>query len=79
MDSLLGGAVKPDPGMGVGGVPEPEMTPGTPVTANGLSVGTVWPGPGIGIHCGTSQQVGSFGSGTRVHPIGTVGYLAHLK
>ena len=69
----------PIPGVGAGGVPEPEITPGTPVIVCGPPVGTVLPGPGIGIHCGTSQQVGSLGSGTILHPDGMVGNLAHLN
>jgi hypothetical protein len=78
--SLLGAEVKPlTSGVGAGGVPEPEITPGTPVIVCIPPVGTVWPGPGTGIHCGTSQQVGSFGSGTKVQPVGIVGNLAHLK
>lgn len=76
---LLGADVKPPmPGVGAGGVPDPEITPGTPVIVCGPPVGTVCPGLGIGTHCGTSQQVGSLGSGTSVQPVGIVGYLAHL-
>lgn len=74
-DSLFGADVNPlGPGVGGGGVPLPEMTPGTPVTVREVSVGRVSPGFGTGIHCGTSQQVGSFGSGTMVQPVGIVGY-----
>lgn len=68
----------PVPGINVGGgVPTPVTTPGTPVIETG-AVGSGWPGEGNGIHCGTSQHVGSLGSGTIVQPTGTFGYLAHL-
>ena len=77
---LFGAAVNPlGPGVGVGGWPLPDTTPGTPVMTTGPPVGTVSPGPGSGIHCGTSQHVGSLGSATSVQPAGTVGYLAHLE
>ena len=63
---------------GVGGF-VPVITPVTPVTTIGGPGVTVTPGPGIGIHCGTSQQVGSFGSATMVQLAGTLLKVVHLK
>ena len=68
------------PGWGTGVVmsPPPVIIPVTPVTTKGLSVGIVLPGWGIGIHWGTLQQVGSFGSATIVQLLGTDLYMVHL-
>jgi len=63
----------PGPGDTGGGVPLPDITPGTPVNVIDASVGNVPSGLGTGIHWGTSQHVGSFGSGTNVQPVGSVG------
>lgn len=79
------------PGRGVGVTPCPIITPGTVGMIGGLSVGFglgVMPGPrdgvipGVGCICGLQtgiRQQLSAGSVTRVHPCGTLLYLAHLK
>ena len=36
-------------------------------------------GPGVGAHCGTLQQIGSWGSTTSVQPAGTGLYTLHLQ
>lgn len=62
----------------VGGL-VPVITPVTPVTTSGGPGVNVTPGDGTGIHCGTSQHVGSLGSATMVQLDGTLVYLLHLK
>ena len=63
--------VGPDGGEEVGGL-VPVITPVTPVTTIGGPGVIVTPGPGRGMHCGTSQHVGSLGSATMVQPAGTL-------
>ena len=59
-------------------------TPGTLVTVKGVGdcpgggVGKPM-GPGVGAHCGTLQQIGSWGSTTSVQPAGTGLYTLHLQ
>ena len=67
----LGGAT-------VGGL-VPVIMPVTPVTITGGPGVIVTPGTGTGIHCGTSQHVGSLGSATIVQLDGTLVYFLHLK
>ena len=81
--SLLGWGICPlVPGVGVGA--RPVTTPGTLVTVKGVGDcpgdGVGKPkGPGVGAHCGTLQQVGSWGSTTSVQPAGTGSYTLHLQ
>ena len=83
MYSLLGWGVCPFvPGVGVGAWPV--TTPGTLVTVKGVGDcpggGVGKPiGPGVGAHCGTLQQIGSWGSTTSVQPAGTGLYTLHLQ
>ena len=61
--------------------PNPVNSAGTPVIVYGAGVCPLGSGEllgfGIGLHLGILQQVGSCGSGMRIHPAGTL-YEPHL-
>ena len=59
----------------LGGRPYPTKDPVNPCGTPDPPV----PVPDVPWQDGTRQQVGSFGSGTNVHEIGTLSYLGHLK
>ena len=65
-------------GLGVGTLPIPVTTPGGGVVDGMKNPGVGFlPGDGRG-HSGISQQDGSLGSGTSLHPAARLWYCGHL-